>query len=172
MYLKTVKLRKDSNPVSKSQCHVWNLVWCRENVPVTSPLRTSPDVSDLPLTTETSQEETGNVSSFVQSRRTKFIIFFFENLKPPTFWTLCQVWEVQNGTRGMQASREHWEMWGVSMLFPNTLFLTILLHQDKNWEKVTFKSRGRFCKRWQLGQSQPPILVNKVVPECGHHLAA
>lgn len=40
---------------------------------VISPLRSSPYVSDLPLTTDTCQEEAGNVSAFIQEKEVHFI---------------------------------------------------------------------------------------------------
>lgn len=61
----------------------------------------------------------------------------------------------------------------MSICFPNTLFLIILPKQDKNWERIAFKSREGSANDGNSDQaSQPLSFVNKVLLECGHALAA
>lgn len=80
IYLKNTNFKKDRSPAFEcAMFRIWSvsqrMYFLSILVSVTSPLRSSPYVSDLPLTTDTCQEEAGNVSSFVPSRRRKFVFF-------------------------------------------------------------------------------------------------
>lgn len=106
-------------------------------VSVTSPLRSSPYVSDLPLTTGTCQGERGSMSSFVQSWRKKLATFWKNNLDAScVLSTTAGVW-ITDWNKRDTSSLENCKVFVNGYIFPKHTFLNHFAPSgQKTWKRL------------------------------------